>query len=108
MSGVELLFLDNRGVYIPQNFAEELRTDWLHNVEQEDLDILAQGPDYEWYWETWDRVLNNAYYEDDNGNIWRFWQDGDVWMYCEELMTEEEKHNLFGSFNFEEEEIYEY
>lgn len=96
MSGVELLFLDNRGVYIPQNFAEEMKLGLIKGVSKQDWKDLEKGPDYEWYWETWDRVLNNAYYEDDNGNIWRFWQDGDVWMYCEELMTEEEKINLFG------------
>jgi len=39
-------------------------------------------------------ILNNARYTDKNGNVWRLMQDGDLWAYCFELMTDEEKENF--------------
>jgi len=41
-------------------------------------------------------VLDYATLKDDNGHVWRLWQDGDLWAYCEELMTDAEYSNFFG------------
>lgn len=96
MSGMELLFEDRRGVYIPQHFAEEIKHHLFSNVSDEQIEILRKGPDEELYWDTWSEVLDNAEYLDEHGNIWMLYQDGDVWLYCERLMTDEEKNNFFG------------
>jgi len=95
MSGIELLISDSWGVYVPKHFAENF-LDWS-GIESEDIEILEAGPDEsDWYWETWDSVLSNAIYTDEKGNVWRLHQDGDLWCYCEKLMTSEEHYNLFG------------
>ena len=98
MSGIEILLNDSRGVYIPQTFAETFDMEgW--GVSDKDRDILLAGPDYkenEFYWETWDSVLSNASYTDKNGNIWHLSQEGDLFAYCDHLMTDEEYENFFG------------
>ena len=91
--GLELLLSDARGVYIPRDFA--LYIEDMDNVTAEDKEILSAGPDHEWYWETWDSVLDKAS-STINGKVWRLWQDGDLWAYCEELMTDEEYEQFFG------------
>ena len=58
-------------------------------------------PENEWYWEAWHEVLDKAQYIDNQGNIYRLYQDGDLWLICYELMTNEEKIN----FGFDVEEI---
>jgi hypothetical protein len=95
MSGIELLLNDSRGVYIPRDFAMYFEN--MDGIESEDIDILKAGPDEsDWYWETWDSVLSNASYKDEKGNVWRLYQDGDLFAYCEELMDDEEYYNFFG------------
>ena len=91
--GLELLLSDSRGVYIPRDFAMYLQD--MDNVTVEDKQILSAGPDHEWYWETWDEVLQKAT-STINGKTWRLWQDGDLWAYCEELMSDEEYEQFFG------------
>ena len=94
MSGIELLLSDSRGVYIPRDFAD-FGAHW-DGVKAEDLEILAAGPEHEHYWDAWDAVLGAATYTDGNDNVWHLSQDGDLWAYCEELMTAEEHYNFFG------------
>ena len=93
MSGLELLISDNRGIYIPRDFA--MYHEDMDGVLAEDMEILKSGPDHEHYWEAWDSVLQNAT-ATHNGKVWRLSQDGDLWAYCEELMTDEEYYNFFG------------
>ena len=92
-SGLELVLSDNRGIYIPRDFA--MFIDDMDNVTQEDKDILSAGPDHNQYWDTWNDVLDKAS-ATINGKTWRLYQDGDLWAYCEELMTDEEYENFFG------------
>ena len=93
MSGIEILLSDSRGVYIPRDFA--LYYEDMDGVSAEDMETLKAGPDAEWYWEAWDSVLSNAKREI-NGKVWRLYQDGDLFAYCEELMTDEEYYGFFG------------
>ncbi len=94
MDAIVLLFDSNRGVYIPQHFAQHCIEGW-HDVTDEKRKCLLAGPgaENEWYWETWQNVLDNAYFEKD-GHKWQLLQDGDTWAYCLELMTDEEKDNF--------------
>lgn len=95
--GIELIFEDSRGVFIPQNFAQEINLDKIQGIEQIDIDILLKGPeDNELYWDSWNRVLDEAYYIDENQKKWSFYQDGDLFSFCPELMTGEEKNVFFG------------
>lgn len=93
-AAIALLLDSARGVYIPQNFAQRfVLEEWY--VDQEDADILDQGPEHEWYWEAWESVLNKAHYEHE-GYTYRLHQDGDLWAYCDELMSDEEYENFWG------------
>lgn len=94
ISGLELLLSDARGVYIPRDFVQGFDFEkW--GVSKEDADTLAQGPEQEWYWEAWEGVLNTAYFEFE-GYTYRLHQDGDLWAYCDELMSDEEYENFWG------------
>lgn len=93
MSGIELLLSDSRGVYIPRDFA--LYCEDMDGVSAEDIEILKTGPEHDSYWDAWDCVLQNAKREI-NGKVWRLYQDGDLWAYCEDLMTDEEYYGFFG------------
>jgi len=98
MSGIDLLVSDAMGVYIPQIFARFDFTNWT-GIDQEDIEILLRGPDHEDsenYWDAWSMVVINAVHTDPYGNRWRLHQDGDLWIYCEALMTAEEHFNFFG------------
>lgn len=84
------LFLDgSRGIYIPQNFAENFdNKEW--GVSDEDAEVLKEGPDAELYWETWDEILNTAKYTDEKGFVWYLYQDGDLFAIREDYNHEDE------------------
>lgn len=99
MTGILHLVLGgNRGVrYIPREFGRIVSAgiSW-EGCNPDDIKILVQGPRAEHYWETWQDVLENATFVDSKGNRWNLWQDGDLFMYCETLMDDEEYENFFG------------
>ena len=90
MSGIQLLLSDARGVYIPRDFVTGFDlTKWVGISENDAKD--CENPENDYYWDSWEIILNNARHTDENGNVWRLMQDGDLWAYCIELMTDEEK-----------------
>ena len=97
---VTLILSDTRGVYIPRDFVtddyNELAVDHCKawQIKPDDASILASGPNHEYYWETWDDVLNYAQYIDEEGNKYFLSQDGDLWAFCHDRMTDEEKSNF--------------
>jgi hypothetical protein len=92
LPAVVLLVDGNQGIYVPQRFAINYdMAQW--NVKSDVKEVLNAGPDHEEYWEEWEDVLNNASYTKD-GNKWTLYQDGDLWAYCYELMTPEERRNF--------------
>lgn len=105
MSGIHLLLSDAHGIYIPHQFANFVATlehpDGWHNVTFEECQILTDGPEHEEYWDVWCDVLDNATYTDASGNIWRLYQDGDLFAFCESLMTDEEYENFYGEPRYE-------
>jgi len=69
----ELLIDSHHGIYIPQFFAEQF-ADQLTDEEKEDL----SDPYNEYYWDTWDNVLNKIFiYE---GKEFTLWHDDDLWL----------------------------
>jgi hypothetical protein len=113
LNAVNLILSDARGIYIPRDFltdndnneATEHCKAWGLTKENKDWWIDAIDPDSEYYRESWEWILNNAKYVDENGNVFRLHQDGDLWAYCYELMTNEEKKNLFDEEIIEDEEM---
>lgn len=74
-----LLIDGNRGIYIPQVFAQHYARQ-LNNLEQlqEEINILLEGPKNEEYWDAWDEVERNAELKVDGLNCCLF-HDGDLW-----------------------------
>ena len=96
MKGLILFCDSSSGRYIPKRFIEEVDHECLSGVSKGDMKTL-KNPDDEWYWEAWDNVLNNAIVTDKHGNTYQLHHDGDLWLYCTELMTTEEVENFFGN-----------
>lgn len=95
-SNIELLLSDSRGIYIPRDFYEGFDLDkW--NLKAEDLTELSD-PENDNYWDTWELVLNNAYFVID-GKKYTLYQDGDLLAIAYDHLTDEDKENL-GFDNF--------
>lgn len=95
-SNIQLLLSDARGIYIPRDFYEDFDLDkW--NLKAEELTVLAD-PENEWYWDTWEYVLNTAYFEID-GKTYHLYQDGDLLAVAYDHLTGDEKDSL-GFDNF--------
>lgn len=91
-SGLACLLHDGRGIYIPAKFVE-IYNAALWGVTDKDKKELS-SPDNQYYWETWESVLNYAGYTDANGNKWHLYQDGDLYAVCYGLLTDDEKQFL--------------
>lgn len=96
-----ILFSDcSRGVYIPKHFAESVDRSKISGIDLSDLDYMIEcdphGDNSDLYWETWDNVLFNCVVTDDHDNDYHLWQDGDLFLICYDLMSDEEFINFFG------------
>ncbi len=87
----ELYADGNRGVYIPQYFAESVNREMVTGVTDEDWKTLEDGPDpeNEWYWESWNTVTSNAVITHTDGTKCFLWQDGDLWVVPEDYENDE-------------------
>ena len=88
-----LLITDATGQYIPQVFMKmiednEPQKKW-RGIEPDDQKILLEGPDHEYYWDTWEMVLQNAFCVI-NGQYWYINQDGDLWAVRHDYEWDEE------------------
>lgn len=101
--GLQLLLDSNRGIYIPRDFVNEMDLSQIQGIRPKDIDI-CQDTENAWYWEAWERILQDATYTDEGGHIWTLHHDGELWLICEELMTRQEKRDFFGLGYVEEEE----
>ena len=93
MENINLLLDSARGQYIPRDFIQGFDLTKFSGISESDIETL-QNPDNEWYWESWESVLNNAEYKHEDGRIFTLHQDGDLWLICYDNMTEEEKQNF--------------
>lgn len=95
-----VLFLDSaRGQYIPRDFAQCIKREFISGISTETLDFLAQensneSPDY---WDVWFSVLDTCKVTY-NGGEYMLHQDGDLWLLQYERLTHEER----ASFGFED------
>lgn len=99
--GIQILLDSNRGVYIPQHFAEEFALQCADGkgwdgISEKDRETLLAGPDHDEYWEAWVGALVHATYTDSDRHVWRLYQDGDLFAICDEIMTDDEYEEFFG------------
>lgn len=81
MENRQLLIDGAHGIYVPQVFVGMVDRRFVKGVTNEDWNILAAGPDHEWYWETWDTFLNNAVLTSPDGQReYCLEQDGDLFI----------------------------
>ena len=67
------------GVYIPQSFAERYSQVIINNTEiSEELGDILEGPDNEYYLDSWETVCNKAKIEIDSQTYY-LWQNDDLW-----------------------------
>jgi len=91
------VFLDgSRGSNLPRDFIRIADTEAWDGIHEMDIEALEFGPDHDGYWDTWDSVLYCATYTDCKGNKWTLHQDGDLFLICHDLMTDDEYIDLFG------------
>jgi hypothetical protein len=91
MEKTMLLVNSANGVYIPQIFANRFIMERWNVGSKDVIDLNIDSPTY---WDTWDRVLNNAFFianEDDTAlpGKWTLYHNGDLWA-VHESMTDEE------------------
>lgn len=75
-----LLISDNQGVYIPQLYCQQLTEDDAAEmgVQWSDVVCCQSGLEQDWYWESWQAILDSAEWDED-GETWRLYQSGDLW-----------------------------
>lgn len=79
LSNAQLWYDGSRGIYIPMLFAQEIDRNYIDPSLYDTLDRLAQGPDYDEYWENWEEVLNQVRLPI-NGKSAYLYQDGGLWL----------------------------
>lgn len=110
LNAVVLILTDARGIYIPRDFVcddyNEIAIEHCEawGIKLEDAEVL-QNPENEWYWDTWNDVLNCAEFTDSEGNKFKLHQDGDLWGICYDKMTNEEKENFGFDMETDEDDI---
>ena len=95
LKAIELLFTDSHGVYIPFAFINGYDLSLWSNIDDEDVRDIREGVEAEHYWDAWQNLLDNAELVN-NGNVWKLYQDGDLWAVCDELMTDQEYEDFYG------------
>jgi hypothetical protein len=93
MSGIRILISSAFGIYIPGYFVRNYDMTQWSGIDQDDIDCVMEGVENPHYWDAWDNIVANAKYME-NGNTWRLMQDGDLFAYCYDLMTEQEKSDM--------------
>ena len=95
-TGLMLLADSSRGVYIPKYWYEGMEPDYWQPIESGDASILQAGPEHDYYWDTWEEIIDNQFCTDTQGRKWTLYQDGDLWLTCDEAMTDDEKTRWLG------------
>jgi hypothetical protein len=92
---IKCILDSNRGVYIPQNFVDDFDLSKFDGIESEDVKTCKLGPEAEWYWDSWESILNNAKYTDDDGIKWTLHHDGDLFLVAIDKLSDEDFEVFF-------------
>jgi len=82
---MELLIDGHHGVYIPKLFCSHYAENF-EGIDKEDIETCL-NPDSDWYWESWDNILTNAFVVR-NGKKYILWQDCDLFLIAEDEEVE--------------------
>ena len=95
MNKINLLVSDSNGIYVPQVFATQFDLSLWNNIDPDDIAVIEKGPGEDWYWDSWQNILESASYVHD-GRSFTLHQDGDLWAIAYDELSEEEKSEFFG------------
>jgi len=80
---IQLLVSDRHGIYIPQFFCQNYLNYIVNKDElEEQINDCLEGPDNEFYFESWDDITQQVKLKDDNGDpmtIGYLGESGDLW-----------------------------
>jgi len=87
INAVNLILSDSRGIYIPRDFltdnynneATEHCKAWGLTEENKEQWIDCVDPENEFYWESWDELLDKCILVDSKGNEFTLYQNDDLW-----------------------------
>lgn len=98
MKGVNHLVNSAHGIYVPQVFVKYAEAyGWIippHHSD--DVASIEEGPESEYYWESWESLLSMPSRVDEEGNRWTLHQDGDLFEVCDDLLSDEEYEIFWG------------
>lgn len=92
-----------RGINLPRDFVTgfdlSFNTSDINGTGWQGIDAAdveaCRHPDNEGYWDAWRTILDRAFYTDEFGDVYRLHFDYELFAYCPERMTDEEKRNFF-------------
>jgi len=77
----ELLTDSHHGIYCPQLTVKALAPIYQEQIKAkhfESFEAVCNGPDSEWYWGSWEDILNMTFVTP-TGQKWSIYQNEDVW-----------------------------
>ena len=75
---MQLICDSHHGIYCPQITIQSLLPEIVAQFEPDDVKTVLDGPDNEFYWESWENILDQTFTFE--GKTYRLEQDEDVWM----------------------------
>lgn len=98
IGNVHIVCDSHHGQYLPQVYATNC-AEFLEagGITKEYIKTLQDGPDCEWYWETWETMINNFKIKVD-GKTFTLYQDGDLFLVALDSMSDREKLEFFGEY----------
>jgi len=93
---VSLFLAGERGINLPMDFMNSIFEENWKGIHEMHVEALKAGPGEAEYWDYWQDVLYNASYTDTKGNEWTLHQDGDLFLVCKDLMSDDDYMGLFG------------
>ena len=92
--GMMCFFDSARGVHIPRDFINSIDPDYWQPINDDDRNDLSNFEN-DHYWDTWQTILDTQFVTDEKGNKWQLYQDGDLFLVCFDLLTDEEREAHF-------------
>lgn len=91
----KLLLSDAHGIYLPETFSLQY-SNRFWNIEDHDPDLVTiqAGPEAEYYWESWDAILDKAWAVVD-GIKYTLYQEGDLFAVAWNEMADESESAVY-------------
>ena len=83
---------------LKQETVQKLVDEGWKGFKQSDIDTIMDGnQDDIWFEPAWHKIVENAYFIDEDGQEWKITHKGYVFSYCESLMSDHDREVLFST-----------